>query len=276
MPSTFEDRALAQYLPKDVLALEFNPERKLAHFVVELRNVPGALERSAAVLTRAGVNILSGFHEAPSKSDRALWSFFADLTDARVEPAQIVQELKSQPTTIDARYESALHGLLIDGFHFPLRYGGKRAIMMQAYGMGTVLSRVSEIFGGGPAARVLLYEMGEAVGSFIYKELVSLLGANVFRNQMDQIIGLYRSLGWGIITLDKIDHEMKTAVIRARENFECIHQLERSGTSRNHFLRGHLAGWLSELFGKKVEVTETHCITSGDRYCEFVAKPISA
>lgn len=37
-----------------------------------------------------------------------------------------------------------------------------------------------------------------------------------------------------------------------------------------HFFRGFLAGFLSELFGKTVTVTEEKCAGKGDEHCEFV------
>ena len=40
-----------EHIPKDVLAFEFSLGKKLAHFVVAMKNTPGALEFSAAIAT---------------------------------------------------------------------------------------------------------------------------------------------------------------------------------------------------------------------------------
>ncbi len=255
-------------LPKDILALEFNPTKKLAHFVVQLKNTPGALEHSAALATKHRVNILSGFHHAPSASERAFWSFFADFTDATVDPAKLAQELDFLPSTVNVRFQVPLNGLLVDSFHFPVRWGGQRAIMMRTESIASIFARVNGIFGDGPAARVVMYEMGEAAGQAIFKDLVSRLGLDIIRDELSNVIGLYTSNGWGLFQLVEVDLERKTAEIRVHENFECVHY-RKSSVPRSNFVRGHIAGWFSELLGSRVEVTEKHCVAKGDPFCYF-------
>lgn len=257
-----------EHLPKDVLAVEFNPSKRLAHFVIQLRNVPGALEHSAALATKHRVNILSGFHHAPSASEQAFWSFFADFTDATLGPSQLAQELEFLPSTVNVRYHVPPNGLLVDTFHFPVRWGGQRAIMMRTESIGSIFARVNGIFGDGPAARVVMYEMGEAAGSAIFKDLVSQLGPEIIKQELSNVIGLYTSNGWGVFELVDADFERKTAEIRAHENFECVHY-RQSSAPRSNFVRGHIAGWFSELLGSRVEVTEKHCVAKGDPFCYF-------
>ncbi len=259
----------AKFLPKDVLAIEFNPKRKLAHFLVELSNVPGALEYSAAVATKHRVNILSGFHHAPSASERAFWSFFADLTDTAVDAAGLARELKALPSILNVRYQVPPNGLLIDNFHFPVRWGGQRAIMIRTESIGSIFARVNGIFGDGPAARVVLHEMGEAAGRAIYKDLMAHIGPEIIKDELSNIIGLYTCNGWGIFELLNIDLDKKTAAVRVEENFECTHYKGHSSTARSHFVRGHIAGVFSELLGSRVEVTENYCVAKGDAFCEF-------
>jgi predicted hydrocarbon binding protein len=259
--------------PKEVLTFEFSPTRKLAHFVVELSNVPGALEHSASLATKHRVNILSGFHHAPSAAEKAFWSFFADLTDANTDADGFANEIKSLPSTVCVQYHQPSNGLLIDTFHFPLLWGRRRGIMLRAESLGSILARVSGIFGDGPAAKVILHEMGEAGGQTTYDELVSEIGAETFKRELPQVVGLYASNGWGDFQLLHIDFEKKTASLRAKDNFECGYYKVRSTVPRSNFVRGHIAGWSSRLFGSRVEVTETHCVAKGDPCCEFVVQP---
>jgi predicted hydrocarbon binding protein len=261
-----------KHLPKDVMTLEFNPTRKLAHFVIELTNIPGALEHSAALATRHKVNILSGFHHTSSASERGFWSFFADFTVATVDPEQLAEELKSLPFVLNVRFQVPLNGLLVDAFHFPLRWGGQRAIMLRTDSMGAILSRINGMFGDGPAAKVVLYEMGEAAGRAIYKDLAARIGKDMIRDELSQVLALYASSGWGLTELLHIDYNMRTALVRMRENFECVHYQGKSSMPRSSFVRGHLAGWFSELFRIRAEVTENRCVAKGDEFCDFAVE----
>jgi len=265
---------ISKHVPKEVLSVEFNPSKKLAHFIVELRNTPGALERSAAAATKHGINILSGFHHAPSASNRGFWSFFADFTNVRRTPSELASELKALDSTIDVRFHVPPNGLLIDMFHFPLKWGGQRAIMMRTESISSIFARINGIFGDGPAAKVVLYEMGEAAGQAIYASLMSAIGLDALKQELQQVLALYMTSGWGIFELLHLDFEKKTAAIRVKENFECLHYQKRSPAPRSNFVRGHLAGWFSELFATRVEVTESYCVAKGDEFCSFtIEKP---
>jgi hypothetical protein len=251
MQRTVADRVQTaddKYLPKDTLTLEFNPDQKLAHFVVELRNVPGALERSAALATRRRVNILSGFHHAPSASERAFWSFFADFTDAVVDPSQLAKELGSLASTEHVRLQVPGNGLLMDAFHFPMRWGGKRATMMRTESMGSMFSRINGIFGDGPAAEVILYEMGEAAGRAIYDDLAARIRRDTIKGRLSQILALYSSSGWGVAELLRMDFHAKATVVRIHDNFECVSYQSSSAMPSSNCVRGHLAEWFSQLF----------------------------
>ncbi len=264
--------ASGEHVPKDVLALEYNPEKKLAHFVVTLRNVPGALEFSAAIATKHKVNILSGFHHAPSASSQAFWSFFADFTDAGIGPNELAKELEFLPSTVEVRFKVPRKGLLIDSFHFPLRWGGQRAIILRTESIASIFSRIMGVFGDGAAARVVMYEMGEAAGRAIMKDLLAQLGGDIVRDELRSIVGLYSSNGWGIFDLVSMDLDQKKAEFRVRDNFECVHYKE-SVLPRSNFLRGHIAGWFSELVGSRVEVVEQYCEAKSDPFCYFVVRP---
>ncbi|MGP8071488.1 MAG: V4R domain-containing protein [Candidatus Bathyarchaeia archaeon] len=43
--------------------------------------------------------------------------------------------------------------------------------------------------------------------------------------------------------------------------------------SISNFLRGHIAGWFSELVESRVEVVEEYCEAKGDPSCYFVVRP---
>ncbi len=259
-----------EHVPKDVLSFEFGPDRKLAHFVVRMKNTPGALEVSSAIATRHKVNILSGFHHAKSDSNHAFWSFFADFTGTEISPDELAKELEFLPSTVEVRFKIPRRGLLIDSFHFPLRWGGQRAILMRTDSLASIFSRITGVFGDGAAARVVMFEMGEAAGRAIMKDLLTQLGS-VVRDELGSIVGLYSSNGWGIFEIVSVDLDRKNAEFRVRDNFECASYKE-SAIPRSNFIRGHIAGWFAELVGSRVEVVEKSCEAKSDPFCYFVVR----
>jgi predicted hydrocarbon binding protein len=260
-----------EHVPKDVLAFEFSPERRLAHFVVTMKNVPGALEFSAAIATKHKVNILSGFHHAPSASNNAFWSFFADFTNAAISPGDLAKEFEFLPSTVDVHFKVPKKGLLIDSYHFPLRWGGQRAIVMRTETLASIFSRIIGVFGDGAAARVVMYQMGEAAGREMMRDLLAQIG-DVVRDELRSIMGLYSSNGWGIFDLVSVDLSQRKAEIRVHDSFECVHY-KKSALPRSNFIRGHIAGWFSELVGSRVEVVEEYCEAKSDPFCYFVVEP---
>src|SRR5208282_532142 len=259
-----------EHIPKDVLAFEFSPGKKLAHFVVAMKNTPGALEFSAAIATKHKVNILSGFHNAPSAASNAFWSFFADFTDATIGPGELAKELEFLPSTVQVHFKVPRRGLLIDSFHFPLRWGGQRAIVMRTDSLTSIFSRITGVFGDGAAAWVVMYEMGEAAGRVIMKDLLIQLGS-IVRDELGSIVGLYSSNGWGLFEVVSVDLDRKSAEFRVRDNFECVYY-KKSALPRSNFIRGHIAGWFSELVGSRVEVVEERCQAKSDPFCYFVVR----
>ncbi len=254
--------------------LEFNAGRRLVHFLVEVRNVPGALEKPTAILARNGVNILSGFHHAATESERGFWSFFADLTESKVEPVALAQELKSLPATLDVQFEVGHNGLLIDAFHFPVRWGGERAIMVRAKVMKSFIDRVNEMFRGGSTGAMILYEMGVVAGRGMFDALKTEIGLDVLKTEFQWVFSnLARAGGWGIFSISNLDYEKKTATIRVMDSFECTDSGERSSPPRSRFIRGNIAGWFSELFQRRVNVIEQFCLGKGDPLCEFTIEP---
>ena len=79
---------------------------------------------------------------------------------------------------------------------------------------------------------------------------------------------LKKKENWGEISFHEIDYIEALGTIRVEKAFETRDR--RSDTPVCHFLRGFLAGFLSQLFEKPGAVTETRCSGKGDEYCEFM------
>jgi len=249
---------------------EYAPNRKLAHFVLTMRNQIGAIEESSRVLARSKVNILSGFHEAPAGSD-GTWSFFADLTDATLSVDKLADELSRSPNVLDVKFRVSATGFVADTFHFPPRLVGPILIMSVA-SVKEMFRHVREIVGAGSVGDVLIHQLGIANGKGIWQAIESLFGKRPSREALEEFLHLIRAAGWGVETLKELDYEASTARIQLAYCTECSFY-SQSSRPQSQFVRGSYSAQFSGLFGKPVDVEEVHCIAKGDNICEFIVKP---
>jgi predicted hydrocarbon binding protein len=244
--------------------------RRLVEFSIELANTPGDLAKVATVLSKHKVHVLTGFHD-PDK-----WSFFADVTEVESSVNDIVEELSSlAPVSKVSLREGLAEGIIVDTLHQQLMWGPFRTILIRAEVMSSMFDRVRGIFGAeGKAGRTLLYSMGEAAGRNFHKGIASQIGSETVRSHLKDIIALHKAQGWGDFKLISVDLEKATALARAHDNFECAPFEGTRSSPQSDFVRGHLAGIFSEVFSRKVEVTETLCVARGDAYCQFEAREV--
>jgi len=258
--------------PKDVLTAEFAPGRRLIHFLILLANVPGSLESAAALAKESRINILSGFHHAPSAAKEGLWSFFADFTETELTPSNFAAKLKSLPSVRDVKFKEGSDGLIIDSFHFPPVYGTEPTMIIRRKAFSVFLGRVREILGTGPVAGVILSEMGISAGRSAHEYLKGTMGERAVREQLKELLSLYTAAGWGVATVSELDEESRRAVVRLEENFECQPHKGELSAAYSHFVRGDLAGLFGEVFRTRVRCVETRCVAKGDEFCEFSIK----
>jgi len=257
------------FFPKNLMTSEFSPNRKFVQFLVKLRNNPGALQEVAGVVSKRGVNIMSGFHGAPPDVSEGFWSFFADLTETESRLPDIVREISALPSVLDVRYREGASGFIADSFHFPPMWGGDPAVIMRRDALGGVFARVNEILGWGSAAGVIIYEMGEAAGRAGYQKFKAIMGDAVIEKEYLQIADVYRAIGWGIISFRRNLGNQRSVEAVIADNFECLHYKGQASSPRSQFVRGALAGWFSEMYHTRIKCTENLCIAKGDPYCEF-------
>jgi predicted hydrocarbon binding protein len=263
-----------EYLPKPLFAIDFKPTAKLAQFSLEMRNVVGALQEQTDSVGKHGVNILSGFHDAPLSAESGVWSFFADFTKADVEPEALATELSSHRSVLRVRCKRSNDGFITDTMQFPVLVGKERAIIVRASILVSVLQRIKAIFGPeSRSAQVILHQIGEAGAERVFESVRTMTGPDFIRNNVGRALSLFTAVGWGILEVKAVNLDAKTAEIHIRDGFESADSRNASTTVQCHFTRGMLTGWLSQLFERKIEVTETQCIAKGDPACIFLAKP---
>ena len=116
------------HLPKRLFVTDFRPGGKLAEFSIQMENTVGLIAALSLVISKHNVKILSGLHDAPSSAERASWAFFADFTEADIEPEALAIELKLVPSVLAVRCERSVDGFITDTMHFPRLLGTERAI----------------------------------------------------------------------------------------------------------------------------------------------------
>ena len=125
-------------------------------------------------------------------------------------------------------------------------------------------SSLEEIFSPS-AASVILYTSASKCGKDAYKKLMK--RARTKREALLYLSMMKRWENWGKLSIETIDFENGNGKIIVVNSFETI--AHRSNQPCCHFLRGFLAGFLSELFSKEISVDEEKCAAKGDEYCEF-------
>jgi len=125
-------------------------------------------------------------------------------------------------------------------------------------------SSLEEIFSPS-AASVILYTSASKCGKDTCRKVLK--RAKTKREGLLYLSTMKRWENWGELSFETIDFENGTGKIIVVNSFETV--THRSDQPCCHFLRGFLAGFLSELFAKDISVCEERCAGKGDDYCEF-------
>ena len=116
-----------------------------------------------------------------------------------------------------------------------------------------------------------LLEIGEECGRRSYHRF-----ASPEKSGLDIIRELSRwksEENWGELSFEKMRLEDATGRIKIKNSFESIGR--KSKIPVCNFFRGFLIGFLSELFKRKIKMTEKRCEAQGEKYCVFEFKPES-
>ncbi len=254
-------------LPKEIMVAEYSPDRKLAHLVITLNNVPGALNRCTGLIAAEGVNVLSGFHVAPTARQYGYWSFFADLTNAKSTLGQLASKLKSLEAVTNVTSSESKDGLLIDTSHFPVTYSTFTVFLLRVDVFSQMLQRIYSMIGA--PAGVVFYQMGFIGGSTTFNGLKRTIGRDMVRRNATYLLSMFSALGWGIFELVDLSFERRRATVRSRSNIECKQSAGKATEPQSNFVRGHLSGVFSEIFEERMDSVEVRCEALGDEFCEF-------
>jgi predicted hydrocarbon binding protein len=254
---------------KDVLVFERPAGRKVFLVTVDLKNELGAVSDISDRSAKLKLNILTGFTSTPGTDNIGRFSYLAEARDPSLTAAAPKTELESSKYLVSCSVKEPHNNLLVDSLNFPLRWNnGDRAVMLRTEFFSAMATKIRTVLGTG--ADVTLYELGYDHGFPSWKNIVEDYETTTL-DDLEELMSFYTAVGWGRTQAIAFDPAAKTTTVRMFDNFECAYSSSAAPTS--HFVRGHLAGAFSAIFKSPMKVEETHCIATGDEYCEFEAQP---
>jgi predicted hydrocarbon binding protein len=132
---------------------------------------------------------------------------------------------------------------------------------------GVFKSALDEIFSPS-AASVILQSAANRCGREACRKIQMKIKDKV--NVLAYLAYLKESMNWGKISFKDVNLENGTGKIKVLDSFESL--AGKYTQPCCHFLSGFLAGFLSELLGRNISVTEVTCAGKGDAHCEFELK----
>ncbi|MEM2851230.1 MAG: V4R domain-containing protein [Candidatus Bathyarchaeia archaeon] len=155
------------------------------------------------------------------------------------------------------------HELVLRPFELVQR---KRAFVMRNITFADLKKGLESTFTPSAAA-VILYQAGMICGRRSAERLMKQLG---LRNEalLNAIVKLKKREGWASINFKKVNLKEKLGSVIVKNSFEA-EGYGKSDTPVCHFLRGYLAGVLSQALNTEINLTETACTAKGDPNCEF-------
>jgi predicted hydrocarbon binding protein len=261
------------HYPKDVMVWEFAPGRRLAEFIIKLKNTKGALATCSEVIAKYNINLLSGFHSTQGSSQIGIWSFFADMTDSKVEPEEIVEAIKKLPIVEGVEVFPSDNGFIVDDKHFPVRWSSGRVMMLRTEAAREMMGRLWDVFGSGSAA--IINQMAESVGRFSAQEIIRDFGMDFVIQNLTSFLNSYTALGIGELKVRRYSADKVMLTIQAKELFECQGESMLKPEMKSLFFKGHLKGFISTIFNTEVSVMEIECAAAGGEACIFEVAKLS-
>lgn len=261
-------KTLPAMIPKRLFSLEETmPGERLYEVCVLLKDVPGALAKAAKTLADAKVNIKaeSSFY-VPSYEGVCFWTAFLDVSKATQDINGLRETLLQLDVIEDAKFEEPKPAPF-EIMHFPVLHANTRAVIMPIGSFWALIDRLTMILT--PSGLTALhYDAGKNVGQHTAKRLREIYKLN--NEQMIQAFAqAQRAIGWGLMDFQHVDFNQSSGKVIVKENFEAA-AFGKKNYNVCDWTRGAIAGFMSVVFGKTVEVKEVKCLANGSEHCEFV------
>jgi predicted hydrocarbon binding protein len=261
-------------VPLDLGRSLIYPGRRLIGVVGKIKTKSDVLAWLLSDLESHGIKLRQIYMSSVENTAQSRAIIFLDTTESKTSVDELFRQYERQGLIeVEAVLTPPLEGFLSDTFSHPLTAAGVRSIIMRQPGYRELLVGLREWFGAGGEA--FLYHVGYRTGlafGELHRETAVRLGITdpiqIYEN-ISRV--MFQWAGFGILDVKNLTPD--GGEILVRDSFEC-----ELGKGRvipySHFVRGIIAGILSELFGRTYNVIEASCIAKGDPVCSFVAKAI--
>ena len=252
-----------QFVPHQIPIIEVVEEgKKLSQFLLFAKDEK-TLIQAIKTITDSGAKLISGFFKKEKEEIR--WTAFLEITDLKTTLEKLATQLKNIEGIKEVKYTQPKR-ILTENFHFPKYVLDARIVLLRIKDIAAAW----RFLPGGLAAR--LYWIGVNCGKESYR-VFSRFGLSK-EELLKMRENLYRAAGWGIMKFINFDLEKGTGKVKLLHSYE-VDALKDylPGQKRCHFIRGHLAGFLTGLMGMEISVREEQCVGEGAEFCEFGVAP---
>ena len=256
--------------PKFISNLFFSPGKTLFQIGIVLKDNPSALSNILEFLEPL-VNVIRIELDRNAREGNNHVILYVESKKTSTTRSEIERAIYSSPSALTYKVQESHDGLLIDTMQFPIMATtGVRAIVISQDIFNGILAKIRQKFGSG--GDVIIYEQGLAYGENQGAALFSFFGKTKALESIQELIKLYQSVGIGRPTISKFSLENPAATIKMYDSLEC--QGRKTSVPYSQFIRGHICGLATVLYGRPMKVRETKCIASGDDHCEFQIEPV--
>lgn len=261
-------KQLPATIPKRLFSLEeVMPGEKLYEVCVLLKDVPGALAKTTKALADARVNIKaeSSFY-VPGYEDVCFWTAFLDVSKATQDVRGLKKSLLQLDVIEDAKFEEPKPAPF-EIMHFPVLHANTRAVIMPIGSFWALMDKLEKILT--PSGLTALhYDAGKNVG-----EHTAIRLKEIYKLNNEQLIQAFaqaqKAIGWGIMDFQQVNFNQSSGKVIMHGSFEAT-ALGAKKYNVCDWTRGAIAGFMSVVFGKSVEVKEVKCLANGNEHCEFM------
>lgn len=136
------------------------------------------------------------------------------------------------------------------------------------------MEQALELIFSSSAASVILFTAAIRCGAQCSKRTMKKVQKK--QDALRYLSALKREENWGELSFSDVDFAKGTGKVVVTDSFEIVarkgHRTRKANQPCCHFLKGFLAGFLSELFQKTTTVAEEKCVGKGAKRCEFTFK----
>jgi hypothetical protein len=211
------------------------------------------------------VNIRSGYLGSTEHPGIGKYVIFTQIRKG-TDVDKLVRELKALEVVLDVDYGISKNKIM-QSVEFPLSFFGERAMITHTTSFVDIIRTLNETV---PQSEGLLMLSGLNGGTHAARHFKNILTMDKY-NFKDILNELFIAVGWGILDI-RCDYETLSGQIFVMNSFIA----EIYGETKQPvcaYMSGYFAGFLTEVFGRPMQVREVRCKSMGHDICEHIVSP---